>query len=103
MRVTTYLRFPPLAWVCRLWYNNSHLGKEEVLCGPARAAEHSGGANAVVNQALTGVWSGRMIGIRPVSLALLVVITSEHQPFGALVSLSSLTLDTWQGEEYWLS
>ena len=65
-----------------------------MLRGPALGPEHSGGTDAVVNQALRGVWSGTMIGIRPVHLALLVVITSKRQPFGALVSLSSLTLNT---------
>lgn len=61
----------------------------------AFAAECGWRTNAIDNQALTWVWSGRMIGIRAISLTLLLaVITSKNQLFGVLVSLSSLTLDT---------
>lgn len=89
-----YLMFLPFPWGLRalIQQQSSGEGIDGMWVCPC--------SNVVVeqmlyNQVFTWVWSGRVIGIRSISLALpLAVITSKHQLFGALVSYSSLTLDT---------
>lgn len=64
----------------------------------------SWGTDAFVNQALTWVGSGRMIGIGATNLALLFADTKiKDQLFGALVSFSRLTSGQLPGKVLALS
>lgn len=90
----TRASFPPLPWGLQASVQPQLSGEGEgAIWAPPCSREHWG-ANPVVNQALTWVWSGKMIEIRATSLALLfVAIKSKHQLFGGLGF--SLQLNFW--------
>lgn len=85
VRVTTYWCFPPLPWGLQALVQHQPSGKEVAIWDPP-CRRASWRTNAVLTQALTWVWSCKMIGIRATSLALLfAAMKSKSQLLGALV------------------
>lgn len=84
VRVTPYSCFPPLPWDLHALVQKQPSGKGEGTVWVPPYSRASWGANAVANQAVTGVWSGKMIGFGATSLALLfAVMKSRSQLFEA--------------------
>lgn len=91
VRVTTYWHFPPLPWGLQALVQHQPSGKGEVAIWDPPCSTASWGTIAVLTQALTWVWYGKMIGIRAMSLALLfAAMKSKSQLLGALVRPAEL-------------